>query len=546
MSRLLVDESEVRELQLDREDRTCPKCEEKMHVRCHRQRNIVTLDGPVRLNVRLVQCPNKECDYMKLLGSEEESSYAMPRWGIGWDVFCWIGQRRFSRHWSVPQIRNELKDSYDIQISDDAIEDHIASYQIMVAARHQDHQELAGVYHDTQKVVLTIDGLQPEKGHETLYVVREVTHNRVWFAEPLLSGATDEIRKLFVRTREITDALGLEVEIWISDKQDAFLKCVAEVFPGVPHRYCENHFFRDLAKPVLNIDSTAKKKMRAKIRGLRSLEREVLEARQADKVKSNSESCSPVAPETMTSLSGEGGDVVLDYCSVVRGILNDNHGGPYHPPGVRMVDALADVQQSLERISSSGKVGPAFLLLDRLKGFIDRGVADQQDAFSRVRSYTAQVRAVMDIMNVKDGSSLAEREPLFTAKIAELQSIANDTIYAAMAKVMISFQAGLFAGAELTGYPRDNLDLERWFRSPKSHERRVHGHHHAGIRIVREGPTLIPTLDAHAHHQGVFTREDLSRFATATAPPSQIASQQRHGIMQKGRSKKNDPSCSKN
>lgn len=96
-------------------------------------------------------CPNEQCDYMKLLGSEEESSYAMPRWGIGWDVFCWNGQRRFSRHWSVPQIRNELKDSYDIQLSDDAIEDHIALYQIMVAARHQDHQELAGVYHDNQK-----------------------------------------------------------------------------------------------------------------------------------------------------------------------------------------------------------------------------------------------------------------------------------------------------------------------------------------------------------------------------------------------------------
>jgi hypothetical protein len=546
MSRLLVDESAVRELQLDRKDRACPGCGKRMHIRCHRQRNIVTLDGPVRLNVRLVQCPNEQCEHMKLLGSEEEPGYAMPRWGIGWDVFCWIGQRRFSRHWSVPQIRNELKDSYDIQVSDDAIEDHIASYQIMVAARHQDRQELADVYRDTNEVVLTIDGLQPEKGHETLYVVREVTHNRVWFAEPLLSGATDEIRKLFVRASEIADTLGLKVVLWISDKQDAFLKCVAEMFPEVPHRYCENHFFRDLAKPVLNIDSTAKKKMRARIRGLRALEREVLEAQQTDKVEPNSESSPPVAPETTSSLSGEGGDVVLDYCSVVRGILNDNHGGPYNPPGVRMVDALADVQQSLDRIASSGKVGPAFSLLDRLKGFIDRGVADQQGAFSCVRSYTAKVREVMDIMNVEDGSSLVDREPLFTAKIAELQSIANDKICAAMARVMTSFQVGLFAGAELAEYPRDNLDLERWFRSPKSHERRVHGHHHAGIRIVREGPTLIPTLDAHAHHQSVFTREDLSRFATATAPPSQIASQQRHGIMQKGRSKKNDPSCSKN
>ena len=187
--------------------------------------------------------------------------------GIGWDVFCWIGQRRFSRHWSVPQIRNELRDTYDLQLSDDAIEDHIATYQNMVAARHQNPQELTTLYRDTKEIVLTIDGLQPEKGHETLYVVREVTQNRVWFAELLLSGATDEIRKLFDRAIEIADRQELKVVLWISDKQDAFVKCVADMFPGVPHRFCVNHFFRDLAKPVLALDSTAKKKMRAKIRG---------------------------------------------------------------------------------------------------------------------------------------------------------------------------------------------------------------------------------------------------------------------------------------
>jgi len=112
-----------------------------------------------------------------------------------------MGQRRFARHWSVCQIRHELADSYDIPLSDDAIEDHLASYQNMVAARHQDLGEMKRAYRATRKVVLTIDGLQPEKGHETLYVVREATCNRVWFAEPLLSGTTAEIRKLFVRAK---------------------------------------------------------------------------------------------------------------------------------------------------------------------------------------------------------------------------------------------------------------------------------------------------------------------------------------------------------
>ena len=540
MSRLAVEESVVQQLTLDREDRLCPECGQRMHVRSRRSRSILTLEGPITLSVGLVQCCDQQCQHTNLYSPEQEARLAMPRWGIGWDVFCWIGQRRFSRHWSVPQICNELKDTYDLPLSDDAIEDHIASYQNMVAARHQDPQEMATLYRDNKDIVLSLDGLQPEKGHETLYVVREVTQNRVWFAEPLLSGATDEIRKLFLRTKEIANDLGLNVVLWISDKQDAFVKCVADEFPDVPHRFCANHFFRDLAKPVLAIDSTAKKKMRANIRGLRALEREVLESQQAEQTVTNEQAGEINEVLDPSSLAGEGGTVVLDFCSVVRGILNDNHGGPCNPPGIRMVDALADVQESLARIAASGKSGPAFSLLDRLKGFIDRGVAGQQETFSRVRGYTDQVREVVEILSVDEGGSLSCRAPLFAAKLAEFESYADDKIYQSMAKMMTSFEVGLFAGVELSEYPYDNLDIERWFRGPKSHERRIHGHKHAGIRIVREGPTLIPTLDAHAQHPGVFRERDLTRFANATAPVSQLASQERHKIMKKSRSKKNE------
>ena len=105
----------------------------------------------------------------KTFRAEQEAEYAMPRWAIGWDVFCWMGQRRFARHWSVCQIRHELADSYDIPLSDDAIEDHLASYQNMVAARHQDVGQMKLAYRGARKIVLTIDGLQRKpscKDHE--------------------------------------------------------------------------------------------------------------------------------------------------------------------------------------------------------------------------------------------------------------------------------------------------------------------------------------------------------------------------------------------
>ncbi len=52
------------------------------------------------------------------------------------------------------------------------------------------------------------------------------------------------------------------------------------------------------------------------------------------------------------------GHVVLDYCAAVRGILNDDQGGPLHPPGLRMADALRDVRGSLQRNLQRKKGAP--------------------------------------------------------------------------------------------------------------------------------------------------------------------------------------------
>jgi hypothetical protein len=52
------------------------------------------------------------------------------------------------------------------------------------------------------------------------------------------------------------------------------------------------------------------------------------------------------------------GEVVLDYCAAVRGILNDDQGGPLHPPGLRMADALDEVRQSIQRNLDAKKGGP--------------------------------------------------------------------------------------------------------------------------------------------------------------------------------------------
>src|SRR6266568_4862196 len=389
-------------LTLDVEDRSCPVCRRSMHVCDHRYHHLWTFQGATQVINRLVRGPDPACESRGRTCSPEAAwSISMPRWGLGWEVLCWLGHRRFARHGSVPQLRAELQDTHQIRLSDDAITHSIGLYQTMLAARQQDPARLAEVYRDIASLVLTIDGLPPEKGQETLYVVRELTRKRVWFAEPLLSSAEQEVHRVIVLARQWAARLGKPVRAWMSDKQDAFVKAIATEFPGIPHRYCQNHFVRDLAKPVLDMDSQAKVTMRSKVRGLRAIERRVLaERRHAAAPESPpppavpqgaamSTAASPASatpaqaatPEPYASSAGgllhtdsaleatslataeepeiedEAGEVVLGYCAAVRGILNESQGGPLHPPGVRMSEALQDVRASLDRNLGAKKGG---------------------------------------------------------------------------------------------------------------------------------------------------------------------------------------------
>jgi hypothetical protein len=346
------------------EQETCARCSRVLHVCDHRFHRIFTLPGPVELVCKLAHCPDRACPgHAHTLSPLAEAQITLPWWLIGWDVFCWLGYRRFARHWSVPQLQAELCDTYRIPLSDDAISGYLRRYQTMVAARQQDAAVLAHAYRGDDALILTIDGLQPEKGHETLYVVRELRRKRIWFAEALLSSATTEIRRLVVQAKQWAEHLGLPVALWMSDKQDAFLQAIAAEFPGVPHRYCQNHFLRDVAKPLLEADSHAKVQMRRKVRGLRAIERKVLTDRHAASVPTptpasagHSVSAVPL-PGAWAAAPADASAVVLDYCAAVRGILNDDHGGPLAPPGLRMAEALGEVRASLQRNLGAKKGG---------------------------------------------------------------------------------------------------------------------------------------------------------------------------------------------
>jgi hypothetical protein len=495
---------------------------------------------------RLDRCPDRDCPgHAKTKSPETEVTIALPKWAIAWDVFCWIGHRRCARHMAIPLIRSELLDDSAIQLSENAIATYIRRYQVMLAARQQDPESLRRHYAATAEIILCIDGLQPEKGHETLYVVRELTGKRVWFAEPLLSATAAEVRRLIAWAREWAEAVGKPVALWLSDKQDAFVTGIAAEFPDVPHRYCDNHFLRDLAKPVLDADSRSKVQMRQKVRGLRTIEQAVLARPKAETSDDAPDQpaatvAAPAAPaDPSPAVVDPAGEVVLDYCAAVRGILNSDQGGPLDPPGVRMAEALHEVQESLQRNLGEKKGGSRRSNSAAWPVASGMGLDEVKEQQEVIRGYVEVIAEVAATLEPGTGD-ITEREEEFEALIARFEAT-EDPIRHGRATVMLSFLAGLFVGEEEYEAIRDHLDLERWFRLPKGHERRIHGHRHAGIRLVLDGATLVHALDAHAAHPGPFTVDDLLAYRTAREPPCQTEARTRRTIMRKARSQKERP-----
>jgi hypothetical protein len=177
--------------------------------------------------------------------------------------------------------------------------------------------------------------------------------------------------------------------------------------------------------------------------------------------------------------------------------------------------------------------------LRRLAGCIDRGLQAVGAEQEQIREHVREVQRIAAIVAPGPGNA-AQRKERFQRLRRRLQR-SGDAVRVQMAAVMAGFMVGLFAGAAVAVDVQDNLELERWFRLPKGHERRIHGRKHAGVRLVQEGATLMPVLDAHKGRGEPYGAEDLMAYREAKPPPQEQEALRRRRVMRRARSRKRRP-----
>src|SRR5918997_272987 len=231
------------------------------------ERPIITLDGPVRLTHCGYRCPNPACPTaQRSYRSAAADALALPGFTFGLDIVVLVGHLRLAQHQTLDQTHQALQtrlDPFDQTISRREVSYLFDAYTTLVRATHEVADDTA--WHEQVRrnggLVISIDGIQPDKGNETVYLVRDVLSGRVLAAENVRVSDTATIKRLLAPVV----ALDLPVLGAVSDAQEALGQAIAAVWPDIPHQLCQFHYLREASRPVYEQDRGLRKAIRKAI-----------------------------------------------------------------------------------------------------------------------------------------------------------------------------------------------------------------------------------------------------------------------------------------
>jgi hypothetical protein len=237
----------------------CPACGSGFWVAYHARRTILTLQGLWQLTLVVRRCHNQACSrYHVAYRPEEEGKWALPHGEFGLDLIALIGTWRFVEHRSVPEIHQRFQ-ARSIQIAERTVLNLVQRSEELVTLHLTNQHRLKTLLTEQGSVILAIDGLQPDVGHEVLWVIRDCLSGEILLARALLSSTQGDLTALL---REVKDGLPVPVRGIISDGQETVRSAVAFVFPEVPHQLCQFHYLRDAAMPIFEADRHAKTELK--------------------------------------------------------------------------------------------------------------------------------------------------------------------------------------------------------------------------------------------------------------------------------------------
>jgi hypothetical protein len=161
----------------------------------------------------------------------------LPYHEFGLDVMTLVGRLRSAEHRSIPEIHRELT-RRAIIVAQRTVTNLLDRYDELRALARADPERLEPLLRPQGRVILAIDGLQPDVGHEVLWIFRDCLSGEILLAKSLLSSTATDLAGLIDQVRR---ALPVPITGVVSDGPESIRKAVAKALRGVPHQLCHFH-----------------------------------------------------------------------------------------------------------------------------------------------------------------------------------------------------------------------------------------------------------------------------------------------------------------
>ena len=238
------------------EIKLCPNCNrplKRSHIAW--RKHIITLSSVYYVTSLAYKCGNSQCPRPQAIyRSQEAEMLSIKHYQFSIDVIAKVGHLRFKEHQTIRNIKQTLKSRFKLQISRSEVDLLYQAYLALIAANRKQDASFLKQIQANGGIILAIDGVQPEKGNETLWILKDTKTGQTLLARNLSSADQNSIALLLKEVK----ALNIPVNGVISDGQRSIRLAVAKEFPEVPHQLCHFHFLRNIARPISEMDRALK------------------------------------------------------------------------------------------------------------------------------------------------------------------------------------------------------------------------------------------------------------------------------------------------
>lgn len=239
----------------------CPACQTTLIKRRHKDRIVWTFEGPIQERTIFLRCPNPYCE-MHNVEIRPAETLAPPRLVYDKKVIAEIVILREYDKKSFREIARELA-KRGIEISHETVRKIYEQYLILAADKIE--EDTLKKIRELGCAIIAIDGVQPEKGKASLWIVTELQVERPIHAQILENQTIDAIADML---REVKKKLGVPIIAVVSDGQQSIVKAVKKALPEAKHQFCHFHYIRNISRKACDADRNLAKKIRARIRSM--------------------------------------------------------------------------------------------------------------------------------------------------------------------------------------------------------------------------------------------------------------------------------------